>query len=244
MSLKSKKSMEEGVYVEVEPTQAFRRQCKFTRGELFDIYLNKARYGDPQAYSFMERMASEEGEPMAQAMLAYEHLTKYWDPSEQALVKMYGRMCLKWLQNESPHCKYAQFLSGHFFQFGIAVSEDSTESTRLYRMAAEQGLSLAQFKYAGCLREGNGVDKNTSEAMKWYTLAADQGIPEAQFAMADTYETGDGATQDLQLALKYYRMSAAAGTSTSQRRLGECYEKGILVEKDMRAALKHYQERR
>ena len=69
---------------------------------------------------------------------------------------------------------YAQAL-GPMYANGEGVVEDDAEAVRWYRLAADQGLAIAQvflgLKYAN----GNGVPEDDAEAVRWYRLAADQG---------------------------------------------------------------------
>ena len=47
-------------------------------------------------------------------------------------------------------------------------------------MAAEQGVTQAQFNLAYYYEYGQGVPQNLSEATKWYKAAAKQGHTEAK----------------------------------------------------------------
>jgi TPR repeat protein len=58
------------------------------------------------------------------------------------------------------------------------------EAVRLYKLVAEQGHALGQFRLALCLRNGHGVVKNKSEAMRYLKLAAHQGHADAAAEIA------------------------------------------------------------
>ena len=49
------------------------------------------------------------------------------------------------------------------------------EAFRLYRKAADMGLSDSQFNLGTCYDMGWGVEKNQEEALKWYRKASAQG---------------------------------------------------------------------
>ena len=61
------------------------------------------------------------------------------------------------------------------------VPEDDVEAVRWYRLAAEQGLALAQYNLGVMYDNGEGVPEDDVEAVRWYRLAAEQGLALAQY---------------------------------------------------------------
>ena len=57
----------------------------------------------------------------------------------------------------------------------IGVAKDTKKAVHWFRMAAEQGLRMAQFNLGVAYFEGEGVAKDTKEAVRWYRMAAKQG---------------------------------------------------------------------
>jgi TPR repeat protein len=108
---------------------------------------------------------------------------------------------------------------------GVGVSKDPSEAVRYYRLAADQGLALAQFCLGFCYNNGEGVSKDPSEAVRFYRLAADQGLALAQCNLGVYYENGEGVSKDPSEAVRYYRLA--------QYNLGLCYKKGEGVSKDI-----------
>jgi TPR repeat protein len=49
------------------------------------------------------------------------------------------------------------------------------KATKLFQIAAEQGLAIAQLAPGLLYETGQGVPRRYTEAAKWYILAADQG---------------------------------------------------------------------
>ncbi len=72
------------------------------------------------------------------------------------------------------------------------VFQDSNESAKWYRKAADQGYAKAQYNLGIFYFEGIGVEENKAEAVKWYRKAADQGYADAQYHLASCYYGGNG----------------------------------------------------
>ena len=73
---------------------------------------------------------------------------------------------------------------------GRGVPEDDTEAVRWFRLAADQGGALAQFRLGVRYANGEGVPEDDTEAVRWYRLAADQGNARAQYNLGVMYSTG------------------------------------------------------
>ena len=63
------------------------------------------------------------------------------------------------------------------------VAKDNREGMHWYRMAAEQGLAIAQFALGGAYYFGRGVAKDHGEGVRWTRMAAEQGHAKAQVAL-------------------------------------------------------------
>jgi TPR repeat protein len=59
---------------------------------------------------------------------------------------------------------------------GRGVPPDPKEGARLFRSAAERGLSVAQNRLARCYAHGAGVEMNVVEAAKWHLIAKAAGV--------------------------------------------------------------------
>ena len=58
------------------------------------------------------------------------------------------------------------------FRSGEGVPEDDAEAVKWYRKAADQGLTLAQFKLGGMYYNGEGVPENHVRAYAWWNLVS------------------------------------------------------------------------
>ncbi len=92
---------------------------------------------------------------------------------------------------------------------GRGVPQNYAEAVKWYRLAADQGLAMAQIDLGAMYLNGRGVPQDLPEAAKWYRLAAEQGYADAQFALGVFYEDGIGVPKDVILALMWYSLAAA-----------------------------------
>jgi hypothetical protein len=74
---------------------------------------------------------------------------------------------------------------------------------RYYRLAAEQGLAIAQNNLGYCFENGEGVAQDWVEAVRYYQLAAEQGDASAQFNLGYCFENGEGVARDWAEAVRW-----------------------------------------
>lgn len=107
-----------------------------------------------------------------------------------------------------------------------------TEAALWYRLAADQGMSVAQSALGYKYLEGQGVVQSFVESLKWYRLAADQGSAEGQRRLGEAYALGNGVAQDFSEALKWSLKSAKQGHAAAQTGVGMAYAGGHGVDQD------------
>ncbi|RCH96966.1 hypothetical protein CU098_004735 [Rhizopus stolonifer] len=135
------------------------------------------------------------------------------------------------------HDPAAQYTLGVCYHDGIAVTKDEHAAFRWtamkwYRLAAEQGETVAIYNIGYCYEDGIGVEKDVHEAVKWYRLSAEQGNAFGQNSLGYCYEDGIGVEEDQQEAVKWYKLSAEQGYPWAECNLGYCYQNGIGLPKD------------
>jgi hypothetical protein len=91
---------------------------------------------------------------------------------------------------------------------GIGTEPDPVTAVKYYRLAAEQGLPIAQYNLGVRYREGEGVTTDLPEAAKWLKLAAQAGDAYAQNDYAVLLRYGNGIVQDI-LAATHWFIKAA-----------------------------------
>ena len=106
----------------------------------------------------------------------------------------------------------AQTLLGYFYRTtggGVpGVPQDDKESTKWYRLAANQGYPEGQVEFACLLRDGDGVSQNAPEAIKLFKLAAAKGDDRGAYFLGEMYDRGKGAPREVKEAIKWYKTAA------------------------------------
>lgn len=85
-----------------------------------------------------------------------------------------------------------------------------------YRVAADAGVSSAQFKLANAYATGSGVSRDIGQAIGWYGRAAQQGLPEAQLALGLLLIGGAGGTTDAVEGYKWLLLAERGGNADSR----------------------------
>jgi len=129
---------------------------------------------------------------------------------------------------------------GLYFQHGVGVAFNPSESFKWYLKAAEKGDSLAQRMTGGFYETGFGVGTNQTEATRWIRKAADQGETTAQNYLGYIYTIGKGVDKDPVVGVSWYRQAAQQGDAEGQARIGSCYLAGTGVAKNYVEAYKWF----
>jgi hypothetical protein len=85
----------------------------------------------------------------------------------------------------------------------------TTNASKWYRRAAEQGHVSSQYNLALNIFYGQGILQDYTEAVRWYRKAAEQGFAEAQYNLGFMYEKGMGVPQDYVQAHKWFNLAAS-----------------------------------
>jgi|SRR5688572_29336370 len=96
---------------------------------------------------------------------------------------------------------------GWLLERGLGCTKDSSQAGELYRSAAEEGSSIAQF-FLGSMywRQRNGT-----ECVKWFERAAAQGDAPADYCLNRIYRTGKVVTRNKEKARFHLGRAAARG---------------------------------
>jgi TPR repeat protein len=108
------------------------------------------------------------------------------------------------------------------------LARDDVEAARLYKLAADKGLSAAHNNLGVLYETGSGgLAKDDTEALRLYKLAADKNYAAAQNNIGRFYETARGGlTKDEAAAARYYKLAADQGLASAQFNLGRFVESG------------------
>jgi uncharacterized protein len=88
-------------------------------------------------------------------------------------------------------------------------AEHFEEAARLYRKAAELGISAAQVNLAFMYLDGIGVAQSYQDAAHWFLKAAEQDNAEAQQNLGVLYQQGKLGTANSVEADKWFRLAKA-----------------------------------
>lgn len=129
---------------------------------------------------------------------------------------------------------YGQFVLGHCWRDGKG-DENDFEASKQYRLAADQGLAIAQHNLGIMLYFGLGVCENEDEAeLLWY-LAVLQGYKLSYRMLAYKYEKEQSSNPAVAIV---FEAAAALGDANAEYQLGLMYLQGRGVFQDTKKALK------
>jgi TPR repeat protein len=98
----------------------------------------------------------------------------------------------------------AQSGLAYLLQYGLAGTQDLTESLKLFETAAAEGYGGAQFRLGLIKLYGIGSERDTDEAIKLIQQSASQGFIMAERTLGVVYECGLGVDVDMAAAGKHY----------------------------------------
>jgi len=131
----------------------------------------------------------------------------------------------------------ALYCLGHCTEQGLHECEsDKCKAAVYYRMAAEKGSSLGQWRLGHLHEFGEGVEQSDVQAAHWYLLAAEAGHPQAQSSLALLLEDGRLGDCDDAEALRWHLAAADQNQALSQYCAACCLAEGRGAEQDEVAA--------
>ena len=110
-----------------------------------------------------------------------------------------------------PHAADEQYSLANQYYDGKGLPQNLAEAGKLYRLAADQGHSMAQTRLGEMYEGGYGVSLDYGEAARLYRLAADQGEAAAEYDLGVMYKYGRGVPRDYAEALKWFSLADAKG---------------------------------
>lgn len=129
------------------------------------------------------------------------------------------------------------------YQMAIAEMQNGqlSEAVRLVKLAANQGLPVAQYRLAKLYERGEGVDVDVEMARKLTERAANAGNRIAMHDLALYHAEGRGGlTENMENAAKWFQNASEHGVLDSQFNLAVLYERGQGVPQNMSDAYLWY----
>ncbi|KAJ1570061.1 hypothetical protein HK096_003553 [Nowakowskiella sp. JEL0078] len=132
------------------------------------------------------------------------------------------------------------------------ASEMIAEAQKWLCRSAEQGLPLAQYRFAliwwsilDSQLTGNQRKLARQRAYDWFLKSAEQGVVDAMYLVGRCHIDGsnlDGEqpTRNPELAVEWFQKAVNLGSNNARAELGRCYRKGIGCEKDEKKAVECY----
>tara|TARA_A100001037_G_scaffold300782_1_gene328974 strand:+ start:904 stop:1488 length:585 start_codon:yes stop_codon:yes gene_type:complete len=114
-----------------------------------------------------------------------------------------------------------------------AFAGDFDTAYKEFTIAAQEGLSLAQYNLGILYFTGQGVEQNYEEAFKWTKEAAEQGHLNAQFNLGSLYLDGQGIQTNVSEGINWVTLAAKSGHANSAYTLAKMYQEGNFVDLDL-----------
>ncbi|MBQ4269472.1 MAG: sel1 repeat family protein, partial [Clostridia bacterium] len=112
------------------------------------------------------------------------------------------------------------------YEKGLGVERSYHEAILLYRDAAWEGNTDAQFALGFLYETGTGMKKSYPAALRWYRVAYHEN-GDACFRIGLFYEFGRGVTKSWEKAMQWYRLAVKKGNVEALFRLGVLTEKKV-----------------
>lgn len=115
---------------------------------------------------------------------------------------------------------------------------DYNKAAELFRQAANNGSTEAQFALGCMYQNGHGVAQNFMEAANWYLKSAQADNPNAQFLLGLSYKEGSGVPRDPMESYKWIYLAAEAGNTqhiAARQALEQSYSPAMIAEGRRRA---------
>lgn len=118
-----------------------------------------------------------------------------------------------------------------------AEEYDPDGAVTLLTAAAEEGLSIAQYRLGKLFLLGTDVEQSIEDAVFWLGKAAEQENEWAQYLLGKTLLRGELVAQDSVRAMELLETSYRQGNRYAAYTLGKAYLDGCLLPQDIPAAL-------
>lgn len=196
-----------------------------------DQLLDQKKYAEAAR---LLRAASELGHFESTYLLAVAHwYGRGVDKSETEALRLFQRACDA-AQLGNPD---AQSAVGMAYDLPAPwLSDDASMRFQWFKLAADQGSSIAQAKIGLAYLNGKGTPQDYGEAARWIRKAAEAGEIMSQYNLGRLYSTGTGVARDDALAFSWYRKAAERGLVAAEVQLALAYLNGKGTAKDFKQA--------
>jgi len=132
----------------------------------------------------------------------------------------------------------ALYCMGHMNEQGLhECPQDMGKAVMYYRLSAEKGSAVGQWRLGHLHEYGLGMDASDAGAAHWYRLAAKAGHAHAQASLALLLEDGRASPLDDGEAFRWHQAAAGQGNALSQYVVSCNLAEGRGIAKDEVAAM-------
>ncbi|GBR21495.1 tetratricopeptide repeat protein [Asaia spathodeae] len=222
----------------------------------------RKRVPDLEQAAHWSRLAANEGQPDAQALLGYvltngpESLrnpaeAREWYEKSASAGSAQGHLGLGMALHSDPkspedlargtaelvQAADAGLATAFYFlawinEQGIGQAQDLAAAARYFEKAAERGIVQAQTRFALYLLQGKGLARRPDRAETWLRRAALGGDAEAAALLGDLHIRGEEMAPNYLEAATWYQVAAELGHGAAARGLGLLYLTGTGVHRD------------
>lgn len=125
------------------------------------------------------------------------------------------------------------------YEKGVSFAKkgDYVEAAKLFKKAADEGHTKAQYNLGICLHEGLGGYQAHMEAFFYFKKAADSGHMQAHYMLGYYYVSGIAPYDDREAGIEHFRIAAESGHADAQYNYGVC----LLEERQEEEAAQYFQ---
>jgi uncharacterized protein len=120
------------------------------------------------------------------------------------LVSIYSQLLI---ESDVFHKSYLDIRDEDEWSQWFSWDERYKEAAKWYKLAAEQGNSIAQADLGDAYYEGKGVPQNYKEAVKWWEKSGMRN-----YSLGKAYRDGKGVSQNHVMAHMYFNVGASDGS--------------------------------
>ena len=129
----------------------------------------------------------------------------------------------------------ACFRVGAYYNQGIGVKIDYSQSLKWYNEAIKYGCEYAYINLGLLYQEGKGVQKDYSKALQLYLKFSNESA--SQNNIGGLYLHGLGVKQDYKQAMEWFLKAAQNGNASAQNNIGKMYLDELGVKQDFEQAM-------
>ena len=147
---------------------------------------------------------------------------------------------LAYSDSDSPERIQALLDYGNMLQKGIMIPLNLKEAANCYKIAADKGNSLAQYRYGHMLENGEGIEKDIKTAAKYYKLSSDGGCLDGINAYAVLLISGSGCEKNVDEGIKLLKQGIEKKNAMSIYNYGILLFSGMVASKDANEAQTYF----